>query len=483
VATGSPSHISGICVQVGGASGGPKQYQFQTGFSIGRSSACEVQIDDEHVSRSHAAVEFRGGQWSIRDLGSSNGIYLGDQRVDRIVFDKPLTISLGIAGPKVSFDLFSAAVDEPAAGEATQWLDRHLSEIPAGQVVSDQTLAIRKALQRVQRKHRWQYIVIIGLLAALVISASGYALFLRRQLNANMRLARDLFYSMKAIDLGLAKAEQNLSVSEDRRGREAVREYRQKRERMEADYGRFVTALNVYDARLSPRDRLILRVTRIFGESELEIPPDFVSEVGLYISKWQASGRYQRAITLAKQNGYDRAIQKEFLSLDLPPHFFYLAMQESDFDQYNSGPPTRKGIAKGMWQFIPETAVKYGLRIGPLMDVRRPDPADDRDHFDLATKAAARYIKDLYTTDAEASGLLVMACYNWGDDRVLPLVRSMPDNPRDRNFWKFLERFRKNIPQETYDYVFYIVSAAVIGENPRLFGFNFDNPLAEVDPK
>jgi hypothetical protein len=32
-------------------------------------------------------------------------------------------------------------------------------------------------------------------------------------------------------------------------------------------------------------------------------------------------------------------------------------------------------------------------------------------------------------------------------------------------------------PPETYNYVFYIVSAAVIGENPRLFGFNFNNPL------
>jgi hypothetical protein len=29
--------------------------------------------------------------------------------------------------------------------------------------------------------------------------------------------------------------------------------------------------------------------------------------------------------------------------------------------------------------------------------------------------------------------------------------------------------------------VFYIASAAVIGENPRLFGFDFDNPLAHVE--
>ena len=71
-----------------------------------------------------------------------------------------------------------------------------------------------------------------------------------------------------------------------------------------------------------------------------------------------------------------------------------------------------------------------------------------------------------------------MACYNWGDERVLPLVRSMPASPRERNFWRFLAKYRDKIPRETYDYIFYIVSAAVIGENPRLFGFDFDNPLA-----
>jgi hypothetical protein len=72
--------------------------------------------------------------------------------------------------------------------------------------------------------------------------------------------------------------------------------------------------------------------------------------------------------------------------------------------------------------------------------------------------------------------LLVMASYNWGEHRVIDRVRELPANPRDRNFWKLIERFR--IPGETYDYVFHIVAAAVIGENPRAFGFNFDNPLA-----
>jgi hypothetical protein len=70
-----------------------------------------------------------------------------------------------------------------------------------------------------------------------------------------------------------------------------------------------------------------------------------------------------------------------------------------------------------------------------------------------------------------------MACYNWGEDSVLPLVRSLPANPRERNFWKLLEKAREKIPKETYDYVYYIFSAAVIGENPKLFGFDFENPL------
>jgi hypothetical protein len=57
----------------------------------------------------------------------------------------------------------------------------------------------------------------------------------------------------------------------------------------------------------------------------------------------------------------------------------------------------------------------------------------------------------------------------------------MPANPKERNFWQLLAKHRDKIPQETYDYVFYIVSAAVIGENPRLFGFDFDNPLASPE--
>jgi membrane-bound lytic murein transglycosylase D len=226
---------------------------------------------------------------------------------------------------------------------------------------------------------------------------------------------------------------------------------------------------------------LILRMARVFGECELDMPPAFVTEVQEYIKKWKSSGRLAKAVNLAATNAYTPAITKELLAQGLPPQFFYLALQESDFDAFISGPPTYKGIAKGMWQFIPETAVKYGLRIGPLADFRRPDPADERHQWEKATLAAARYLKDIYSTDAQASGLLVMASYNWGEDKVIRLLRSMPANPRERNFWKVLANHRDKLPEETYNYVYYIFSAAVIGENPRLFGFSFDDPLRHLE--
>ena len=179
------------------------------------------------------------------------------------------------------------------------------------------------------------------------------------------------------------------------------------------------------------------------------------------------------------EKGYLPTIVNALDEQNLQPQFLYLALQESNFDPRVVGPATRYGHAKGMWQFIPSTATRYGLRTGPLSATGRYDPADERFDFEKATWAAAHYLRDIYDTDAQASGLLVMASYNWGEHRVLKRLESMPANPRERNFWKMLET--GDIPGQTYDYVFHIFSAAVIGQNPALFGFDFENPLERND--
>jgi hypothetical protein len=48
---------------------------------IGRSSACQLVLADDTVSRRHAELRIEGGRWLLRDLGSSNGTWVNGRRV------------------------------------------------------------------------------------------------------------------------------------------------------------------------------------------------------------------------------------------------------------------------------------------------------------------------------------------------------------------------------------------------------------------
>lgn len=474
-------------VTIGKGPADRQSFRFRLSFRIGRLEDCEVCVKDDYVSRYHAEVVFEDEQWWVKDLGSANGIFLDGQRVARAPVGKSTTIRLGIYGPEVLLEVEPTAAEGkplPGPGSGTtvaRYIEHYFGNSKNDTPVGQHTMYVRRAFERVQTKQKRKYTWIIGALAACVVLAGGYAFFAHQQVLKQRAMAQNLFYAMKAQDLDLANLERLMVDSHTKIGAEELQKYRTRRKELEKSYDQYLTSLQVYNPKMSEQQRLVLRVARIFGECELDMPKGFVEEVNRYIKRWQGSTRLAKAIQTAKENGYNATISKEMLAQGLPPQFFYLALQESNFDPYVSGPKTRSGVAKGMWQFMPGTAVRYGLHLGPLADMRRPDPGDDRHHYDRETRAAARYLKDLYSTDAQASGFLVMACYNWGEDQVLPLIRSMPANPRDRNFWRLLAHHRQEIPKETYDYVFSIVSAAVIGENPRLFGFDFENPLVQAD--
>jgi pSer/pThr/pTyr-binding forkhead associated (FHA) protein len=48
---------------------------------IGRSSACQLVLADDTVSRRHAELRIESGCWLLRDLGSSNGTWVNGRRV------------------------------------------------------------------------------------------------------------------------------------------------------------------------------------------------------------------------------------------------------------------------------------------------------------------------------------------------------------------------------------------------------------------
>jgi membrane-bound lytic murein transglycosylase D len=462
-----------------------RTFRFSRPFHIGRDHDCDVRIEDAHVSRKHVIVSFGNGHWRLRDQQSGNGLFIDGRRVDTASIDTSLTVRLGADGPRVVMEVESGAlpatpppVTPRSAGETMLVAERYFGTASDQEAVGGRTLMIRKAFHRVQKKQRRLYLGIVAVVALVALGAGGYAYYGHRQLLRQQVLAQNLFYVMKQLDVDIANVERRLATAGDAQGQDQVKIYLERRRQMEINYDQFISGLKLYDHTLTPQEQLILRVTRMFGECEMAAPPEYLAEVASYIRKWQSTTRYAKAVTLAREKGYTKKIVEEFARQDLPPQFFYLAMQESDFIEAAIGPPTRFGFAKGMWMFIPDTATRYGLKVGPLAAFRRPDPADDRHKWEKATRAAAAYIKDIYSTDAQASGLLVMASYNWGEQRVINMLRSMPANPRERNFWKVLERHRDQVPKETYDYVLSIVSAAVIGENPKLFGFGFDSPLA-----
>lgn len=457
---------------------------FEEIFCIGRDESCGVRIQDPSVSRMHAEVYYLQDRWWIRDLESANGTYVGETKIERFPIGKPIRVKLGPKGPRLFLTIESPPKGEETEVKSTSSVTQVAQQYFGGVTQKGagfRTQLIRQAFKRVQKREKTKYSIIIGIVAGLLIMTGGFAIIQRSKIEKHKRLAVELFYKMKVLELQINQLKSALWKTQDIQNLKIVNEFELQMTGLKTDYDRSLKDLGVYSKRMGEEDRLILRVASLFGECEVNPPPGFLQEVRKYIKKWQSTKTWAACVRRARSNGYETLIAREMKARNLPPQFFYLALQESAFDPYACGPETPYGFAKGMWQFIPPTATEYKLRLGRLYKSRSPDPEDERHNVAKATAAAASYIKDLYETDAQASGLLVMASYNWGASGVLRLIRTMPQNPRERNFWALMGKYINRIPEETYNYVFSIFSAAVIGENPALFGFSFGNPLANVN--
>ncbi|GAA3520399.1 antibiotic biosynthesis regulator FhaB [Aeromicrobium panaciterrae] len=63
-----------------------------TPILLGRGTDAAIRLDDDYVSTRHARFATNGEQWFVEDLGSTNGTYLGSQRIT-----SPIPIGIGIA--------------------------------------------------------------------------------------------------------------------------------------------------------------------------------------------------------------------------------------------------------------------------------------------------------------------------------------------------------------------------------------------------
>jgi membrane-bound lytic murein transglycosylase D len=134
-----------------------------------------------------------------------------------------------------------------------------------------------------------------------------------------------------------------------------------------------------------------------------------------------------------------------------PEEIIYLSMIESGL----SPQATSWAKAVGLWQFIKGTGQMYGLGADYWRDERR-DP-------EKATRAAMRYLKDLYNELGDWH--LALAAYNCGPGGVRrAMARSGMQNP---SYWDI----RPYLPKETRNYVPLYVAASKVCMNPEAYGF------------
>ena len=127
------------------------------------------------------------------------------------------------------------------------------------------------------------------------------------------------------------------------------------------------------------------------------------------------------------KSNYFKTIDKIFIQFDVPVELKYLAIVESKLKT-----DARSWVgAVGVWQFMPGTAKRFGLRI--------TSKYDERKNLWKSSVAAAKYLDILY--DMFGDWLLVIAAYNSGPGPVLNAIKKSGS----RNFWK-LQYF---LPKET----------------------------------
>ena len=130
----------------------------------------------------------------------------------------------------------------------------------------------------------------------------------------------------------------------------------------------------------------------------------------------------------------------------VPADFKYMPLVESGL---NSG-TSPKG-ASGYWQFMPQTARDFGLRVNSEMD--------ERQNMKRSTVAAAKYLKSLY--HEFGSWTLAAAAYNIGEGSLKKQI----ERQNQDNYYKM------HLNRETASYVYKLISMKEIIENPTRHGY------------
>ncbi len=174
-----------------------------------------------------------------------------------------------------------------------------------------------------------------------------------------------------------------------------------------------------------------------------------------YINYYRGRGRRTMEVGLYRSGMFMSMARRIFREEGVPENVAWLGQVESAWKPV----ALSHMAASGLWQFIPATGARYGLR--------RTAHVDERNSFEEATRASARYLKFL-ANRYNGNWELAMAGYNCGEGNVDRAIR----RAGQANFWAAYPY----LPKETRNYVPNILATILIANNPQQYGFGHVRP-------
>lgn len=177
-----------------------------------------------------------------------------------------------------------------------------------------------------------------------------------------------------------------------------------------------------------------------------------------YINYYRGRGKGTMEVGLYRSGMFMRMARRIFKEEGIPENVAWLGQVESAWK------PTAMSwaAASGLWQFIPGTGARYGLK--------RTAHVDERNSFDEATRASARYLKFLF--NRYGNWELAMAGYNCGEGNVDKAIR----RAGVKDFWAAYPY----LPKETRNYVPNILATILIANSPAQYGFGHVRPAPSL---
>src|SRR5215831_2350448 len=296
----TPSRLRAWLVALSGALAGTRYSLTDHTTRIGRGSGNEIVLDGPDcttVSQSHLEITREGDRFRVRDLDSTNGTWIDDERIAEVELVAGKTIRLGALGPEFTFLIeegpaaqLDRTVEIPMAAvtgvtpdsrapsgehdrlltEAVTRARRLRSELGHGQTMTIMRHVVDRALNQTRR--RWRRIVLALIGALIAISAGGVW-----RIVVLVQQKRAIDARIREIEAQLEKPEANQEQTD--RLRVELNQYATQAESLEQN------ALYRLGARDSSDylNRELRAVMAEFGAEVYSIPPDFAQRVSHYI--------------------------------------------------------------------------------------------------------------------------------------------------------------------------------------------------------